>query len=305
LGWRQDSGRSETLVERPVSNESGRLFGNLEYRPSGNLSINAGAYVDHDRLSGTSTTPRIGFNWSVTPSDTLRFVSAKGAHKPDLHEQLARWSYTLRGATPLIGGQSTAQYYQSAISPGGESNVRNEVGYFGVYQRNALTVEAVAFTEHLTNLISEKLQVSSFKPTNNGSARLRGIEGQIAYTHKGGLSASIGGAYVENRSTQLYEKTQLSTLSGFANLSYQWSPLITTSLAAYGANARAPGQFSYGRQDVIMKLNHRVSGFVIQTTATLSHLNNTTTSVFRDVGATNYSRINNKNQAWLAIQFSY
>ena len=293
IGYRRDSGRSDSLSGgKDVAANAARAFFNAEYRPIDNVTLNLGLYVDRDGKSGSEFLPRVGANWAVTPTQTLRASWAVGARRPDLQEQQGNWSYRLINATPAYPGIAQPQYYQTGVAQGGllpERNERLEVGYHGNWVPGHAVVDVVVFREQQRDLVSEKLAINTFSPTNKGSLTTSGIEATLDFKPTEKLSFSVGGALVHARSETALELTQTVPLSGFLRTTYVLSDDLRISAVAYASNASSPGLRSFGRQD--LSLRYKPSAFrKVTFTGTLSHLDNVVTGAYQDIGRASTSR---------------
>lgn len=290
-GLRRHSGLSTTYLGAEVNDSVYRAFGNLEYRPVSELAFNLGAYAEHDELSGTSFSPRVSANYRLSDLQTLRFSWTRGTRTPDVQEQRANWTYTVNDLTPPLNGSSVARLFQSAQSPGGLSSERIrsvEVGYLLNIPSIGLLLDLKAFRDELSSLISEKLQLSAFRPTNNGAVNLSGVELQANAFITTDWSAFLNYAYLDNHSaTNQLETTQYSRHSGsigtWKALAAGWS----ASLAYFGAAGDGLGQSSYGRTDLSISKRFTRDANKAELTFTVRRLDNQQQTYFRDFGVAN------------------
>lgn len=289
LGVRQQSGSSATYLGQAVRNTVWRAFGSLEYRPFADLALNAGAYVERDELSGATVSPRLAANYRLSELQTVRVIWTRGTRTPDVQEQRADWSYALTGAEPALNGASTVRLYQSARSPGGLSSERIrsvELGYLLNVPAYGLLLDVKAFDDQLYSLISEKLQLSSFQPTNNGAVHLSGLELQASAAIASNWWVFANYAYLRNHAaTNPLETTQYSRRSGsigaWTSLGAGW----TVSAAYYGSSGNGLGQSDYGRTDLTLGKSFAGLGHKIETALSVRRLDNLEQTYFRDFGA--------------------
>lgn len=275
-GGRAESGDSRTFLGGTVTNIIGRLFGNIEYKPITRLTINLGAYAEFDRLSGNSVSPRVSLNYRLTPQDTVRFSISSGARTPDILEQRANWSYAV----------SQGRFYQSALATEKirrERIVSREIGYIANVRRYGAQADIKLFDDRLTELVSEKLQVSDFHPTNQNWARLRGAELQIRYAPRETWMAFANYAYLNNQASTILEQTQYARHSGAIGLSHHFKQGWKFSLAAYANSADSPSQSPYRRHDLTLsKLISFGSSRQIIASVTARHLQHRTVRYFEN-----------------------
>ncbi len=308
LGARHHVARSQTFLGGELSNDSLRAFGSIEYRPRKWLTLNAGGYIDRDRLSQSTFSPRAAANFHLSDSQTLRFVFSQGTHTPDIFEQRANWSYNLTQVAPPLHGSTNAKFYRSATAPGNlrpERMTSKELGYLLALKPAGLLLDLKVFEDRLSNLISEKLQVASFSPTNNNSLRLRGFELQSQWNWSPQSSLWFNYAYLQNaQATSVFEQTQYARHSGSLALSHQFSELWSGSVAHYAASGNGLGQSHYGRQDLAVTRQGR-GAIPWRVTLGVSRLDNTSPTYFQDVGSVLENRYDNRLSVFGQLQVNY
>lgn len=285
LGLRRDDASSATYLGGTVGNTTWRAFSNVEYRPFENTSINAGGFYQKDDLTGSSFSPRLALNHHLNANNTLRFVISRADRMPDIIEQRANWSYLTTNMTPPVTSSGAAYFAQSALATGNldaEKMLSREVGYSGNFPQYGLMVDAKLFDDSLTNLISERLTLDSFAPTNRGEVRLRGAEVQADLQLTNDWSVHAGYTRSNNRSNEPMEQTQYSRDSALLGLAKSFDSGWRAGLAVYWASAAPNGQSRYGRQDLTVSKTFRLGARATLTpVVTVSHLSDRlTTSVF-------------------------
>jgi iron complex outermembrane receptor protein len=290
-GLRQNSGFSATYLGANSDEQSWRLFGNAEFKPTSTIVLNAGAYVEHDSLSGSSFSPRLAINYRLTANQTARLAWSRGSRSPDVQEQRADWSYAVPDAMPQLNGASSVRLYQSARSPGGLRSERInsiELGYLATIPAYGLLVDVKAFEDKLTQLISEKLQLADFQPTNSGSVRLSGVELQAAAEVSSEWRIFLNYAYLRNYATTTpLERTQYSRNSGSTGVWHRLPEGWSGALSYVGSSGNGLGQTSYGKIDATVSKALRLGRSPALVQLTLSRLDTPTQTVFRDFGAGN------------------
>ena len=308
IGARWETGESQTYLGGSAANSTWWGFANAEYKPRPWLSLNGGAYAQHDRLSGrTDTSPRLAANVQLTETQGLRFVWSTGTRTPDIEEQRAVWTYSVSDVTPSVNGSSVARFFQSAKSPGGLSSERitsREIGYLLNVPSLGLLFDAKVFDDRLSNLISEKLQLSSYAPTNTGSVRLTGAELQanVALSTDWTLFAEY--AYLRNHdASTLLEQTQYSRNSGAFGIWHRFGPGWSTSFAYYGASGDGVAQSSFGRTDITLTRRFQLGTSEAALALIVRRLDNPTQTSFRDFGASNIVQASYNNRMQVFGQF--
>lgn len=310
IGARRQRGSSETYLGGSVTNSLWWTFFNAEYKPLSWLGFNAGAYAEHDELSSkTQTSPRLAANIKLSNTQTLRMVWSTGTRTPDIQEQRANWSYRYTDAAPPVEGSTEGRFYQSAVSPGGlrSERIRSfEVGYLASVPRLGLTFDAKLFDDRLSDLVSEKLQVSSFTPTNNGSVELRGLELQADFDLSPDWRGFVHYAYLDNRNANpLTERTQYARHSGSIGLSQRWGDGWSWSAQYHGATANGVDQSRDGRQDVTIGKAFRFGRTAAAASLLLRRLDNKTTTAYLDTTSSTSSSYDNRLQVLGQLRVSF
>lgn len=303
LGLRHDTGASDTFTAGRVANRSYRLFGTAQYELQPGLSVHAGAYFEGDHHNGQSVSPRAALTYRATRYTSWRFAHSQGTRSPDMLEQRAFWTYPVDDFSPPLNGSTTGRFYQSAVATGGLKPERvqaTEIAWLYEGEQRA-RLDVRVFNERLTDLISEKLQLSDFRPTNDGAVTLRGAELASSAALTAGLRVDLTYAYLDNLNpTNLTERTQYSRHSGFVSLSANLGA-YEGALAFYGATGDGLGQSDYGRLD--LRLAHSVRAWGIRWSAAvlLQHYTVARTTYFRDFNDTLISTRTDRTRMLLTV----
>lgn len=309
IGARQDVGNSQTFLGGRVSNNSVRAFSNVEYKPARWLNINAGGFLEKDQITGMAFSPRIAMNTHLADNHTLRFVISKGARMPDIQEQRANWTYLATNFSAPLNGATQGYFFQSARAPGNLGNEKilsREIGYLGNLPQYGILLDAKLFDDKLTDLISEKLQVSDFSPTNSNSAHLRGGELQVSYEPNDRWMLYFAYSYLHNDASTSLEQTQYSNHSGALGFTHVFDRGWRGSLAFYGSGASTFGQTFYGRKDLTLSKTFILEKYTRLTTSfIIRHLDNVSTQYFQDFGKTVESRYNSGMQYFVTCKLTF
>lgn len=309
FGVRQDTGNSQTYLGGKHSNLTWRVFANVEYKPIDPIILNIGGYYEKDDLTGSFFSPRVAVNYHVNENHTLRLVQSIASRMPDIQEQKADWSYFSTNYSLPINGATAGYYYQSATSPGGLKSERiksTEVGLLSNFPRLGLLIDAKIYEDRLSDLISEKLQLSSFEPTNSNSATLRGAELQATYTPSDRWSLNFGYAYAVNHPSTQVEETQYARQSGSLSVTRLFDNGWRASFGYSGNSANTTGQTPYGREDLTLMKTFSIGGGARLTTAfTLSHLDHKVSTFLVDTNRIRESYYNNAFEGYLSMKIDF
>jgi iron complex outermembrane recepter protein len=311
LGARQQRADSQIFFDStPAKNTQYRAFANLEYKVVPWLHLNLGGYGEKDQLSGYSFSPRVAINTHLSETQTVRMLVSRGNRSPDLLEQRAKWSFYVKDLSSPLNGSSTGRFFQSALAAGDLKSERvtsKEIGYFLNLQPVGLMLDVKVFDDQLTSLISEKLQLSNFAPTNQNSAHLTGLELQTQWALSSSTSAFLNYAVLKNHASTPLERTQYSKHSGAVGVSQSFGNGWQWSAAYYGAsgNGEGEGEAFYGREDLNISKTFDWVGGRWRGSFMVSRLDNKTVSYFQDFGRNVDGKYNSRLKAYgqLSVDF--
>ncbi|CAH0350855.1 TonB-dependent siderophore receptor [Aquabacterium sp. CECT 9606] len=260
-GLRHQRASSETYFGGSVSNNVQWVFGHAEYRPVDWLTTNVGGYGESNSLSGSTFSPRLAVNVRLSDHQTVRAVVSKGTRTPDLFEERANWSYTVRDLSVPIDGSTTGHLFTAVKARSDLSSEQiwsHELGYLLMLPRIGLSLDARVFDDHLSKLISERLTTLDFSPDNSGSVRLTGAELQLNWTLSDRWSTWANYGYLLSREVSHIEETmQYSRHSGALGVSLAFSKNWSAGVAHYAASGDGVYQLRYGRTD--LTIGHALS----------------------------------------------
>jgi iron complex outermembrane receptor protein len=309
LGAIYESGESQTYLAGSAHNANVHTFANVEYKVESWLNFNAGGFWEYETLNGSEFSPRLGLNIHVSPNHTLRMNSSRGTRLPDIQEQKADWGYRVSNAMPALNGQTSLTFFQNSQAKGGlsgEHNVTNEIGYFGNFPAAGLTLDARLFQTRLYHLISEKLQLTEFKPTNTGAVKLVGSEFQLTYKPSDSWNIYATYSHLNNydAATPL-ESTQVSNNSGSLGISKDFSSGWQLGFATYQASGNGIGHTYYGREDLILSKEFRVGPARLTATLMAQHFDNLHQTYFQDIGSTVDARYKRGMQYYATLRAEF
>ncbi len=276
-GLRYDRAKGETWLNGDVSYYSARLFGTAEYRITHHAILNLGGMFEYedDRVDETHFSPRAALNYHFNDFHTLRFVLSKAVRTPDILELNLDWNFHAINLNPPFEGRTEGLFYYNAKTDGdleSEEILSKELSYYANLPHAGLSWDISVFEQELDDLISEKLQFFDYFPTNDNSATLRGVEVQLAYQPLRNLYAYLAYAYMDNNTSQFFERTLSPRHSGSAYLSYDFDKGYGGTLAYYGADDISG--FSYNRYDLILTKRARLGGNRFDASFILRHFAN-------------------------------
>lgn len=178
-GGRWETTRSSTMFhgDPAVNRQVWRLFGNLEWKPSHWLTVNAGSTAEEDSLAGATFSPRLSANFHLDGENTLRIGAARAHRTPsaiDLRGDRWKSPFSTATGTPIPIDQLYVRrvYADRDVKP--ERIDSLELGYLGDWKAQRMSLDVRLFNERIPNRIvdltrelpSQLCQVSSGPPFN-------------------------------------------------------------------------------------------------------------------------------------------
>ena len=247
---------NQTFFNGRKSIWSTRLFGNAEYRFE-RMVINFGAMVEDENknLDHPEISPRLGLNYRISPSNTIRYAVAKAIRTPDVLEMDREWNYFIHNLSVPVNGETNLPLFHTATANGdlnSEEIISQEIGIYGHHRfpldnlgSAEFEYDFKIFYDEMSELIAEKLQYFDYSPTNNTENTLTGAEVEVNYTISGGFLPSYlkkvklhaNYAYLDSDTNNFFERSLYARHTGaFYSLFYLPND-VHLSLAYYGNSA--------------------------------------------------------------------
>lgn len=156
-----------------------RWFGNLEWRIANDWLINAGGLYEKNQLVKDNFAPRLMLNYTLLPQHTLRIGTTKAQRTPTLFEMRADESIR----HPTTGVLQAAKYL-SRGNVRSETVSSRELGYFGDFREQNLTLDVRMYREKLRDMVTAvTYTIAAADPSasdfvNNLDMDVKGIEQQ-------------------------------------------------------------------------------------------------------------------------------
>ncbi|MDP1996559.1 MAG: TonB-dependent receptor, partial [Gallionella sp.] len=184
VGARQDSATAPNALRYSPTWREYRLFGHDEWRITPASLINIGAMAEKNALGQTRVSPRISYNYHLTPRDTLRASVSVAYRNPEMVEELGNQSILLNN----VGGKQWTWHNISAA--GGlrpEKAISREIGYIGQLDEDGSTLDIRAYHDQISDIIwvdlvadaNSIITPKSFQSDFN--AFYSGLEGTLNY----------------------------------------------------------------------------------------------------------------------------
>jgi len=165
-----------------------------------------------------------------------------------------------------------------------------------------LMLDVRAFHDKLTDLISERPNLTGATPTNNGSVTLSGIEIQSNWQWSPAWLAYANYAYLDNHdATPLLERSQYSRHSGSLGLSHDFGGGWRGSLAYFGASGNGLYESSYGREDITLIKSGELQDMAWTVTVGLRRFDNTTVTWATGPTASKFSSFDDRVQGFIQL----
>lgn len=197
VGAREDVVESPNAYFRsgPVSNTFLRAFGQLEWLPTRDLTVNLGGMVENEEISGTSFSPRIGLNYGLTPANTIRFAASRANRSPVLIAEYGNWYIDFPGGRNHIVRASGGLRREVVDSV--------EVGHLFRAANGRFRIDTRLHHDHIRDLImytypsvpGDTLDGFAVDLENTDNARITGLETGISYESEAGARLHVTYAY--------------------------------------------------------------------------------------------------------------
>jgi len=141
-------------VGRELRQWVGRAFGQLEWRPNELATLNLGATFEDDSIAGEAFLPRVALNFHPLKDQTFKFIVGKSRRNPTLYEsrgderlyQKVGSVVAPAGALIVVEKSSSGRVQPTEVTS-------KEVGYFGEFRQQGITIDARIFKEDVENWI--------------------------------------------------------------------------------------------------------------------------------------------------------
>jgi len=206
-----------------------RLFGNLEWRATPTVLVNAGAMAEKASYSDASLAPRLMINWHATSAQTWRAGISKAFRPPSTYENFANVHYRWTDANPLLSFDQT-----SLRGPGNllsEEVVSREIGYLGEFPDLGLNLDVRVFREEISNFIRQVNGGTARTYANDESFVIKGLEYQAKWQPWQGSQFILNQTYTDitsvNPGSALAAPQLATSLSYFQTLPGQMNLTLT------------------------------------------------------------------------------
>ena len=218
---RLDEFESETYNDGRTENSNTSLFSNIEYRFNNDFIANIGGMYEEDKLNGEYFSPRVALNYSINPSQSIKFIYSEAIRSPNLFEQEGEVNISLENVTlnnaPMQTGSVPIYIpdYDAVIDfdvvdsevvlPRGDGDgdlsyekiYSHELSYFGLIPQFDAQLDIKFFYDELSGLISQTMDHSKTL-TNENKLVLHGVEGQFKFQLNADNQVWFTWAYVES-----------------------------------------------------------------------------------------------------------
>ena len=199
-GFRSDQSDANGLIgAATITRDQWRAFGNLEWSLTPQTLLHLGAMVEDANDLASTVSPRIALNQRLNDNHSLRLSAARAYRYPSMFESYAEADFLwedgakLNCESPspsLYPSGPCVRWYSSGVPMlGPEKMDAYEIGYFGRFMNDRITLDIKLFDNQLTRMIDGENQPNQSVflglPVNvygnNWTARHRGLETQLQY----------------------------------------------------------------------------------------------------------------------------
>lgn len=245
LAYRRETADSRFYLNGKVSNESYSAFAHMEYHPFNKVLVNIGSHYEKGDTSGSTFSPRVALILHFNPNHTVRLVRSRATRSIDIYESAASNRLYLKGInapyqnnTESLLGQPEALFYvrnDMDVALDNETIDAIELGYYG-YIADQLEMDIRLFDEELDKLISEGVNLATFKPSNNNSVHMQGAETQLKWRAGDRDLLLLTAAYLDNDASIKIENRLTAKYSGAFMWNHKFNNDINGNLAYFRAD---------------------------------------------------------------------
>lgn len=284
LGMRYQDANSFSYFGGKATNQVRWLFGHVEYRPTSTLTLNLGGYGESNSMGPSTFSPRAAVNYHLTDNQSVRAVYSKGTRTPDLVEMRGQSGPTIEDLSPPVQGLTSSKpvtFLRGNHDLTPERNTSIELGYLVALRQWGMTIDTKAFSERLTNLISDYNANYEIVATNNGGVKLDGIETQASWDLSDGWSGWMSYSYLVNhQANNPVEMTQWSRQSGSLAVSRQFNNHWRGSAAHYFSSGNGVNERLYERTDITLSHDFTMDTLPASATLVLGYLHTPTVNTY-------------------------
>lgn len=231
-------------ASRKAKKDTLRLFGNLEWRPTEDTVINAGAMWEREKATGgtadSNLSPRAALNYHLDDYHTLRASYSEAVSTPDLLATNAIWSL-VPGSYLGVGTNYLNEIYgvpNATLKP--EHITSRELGWMINYPAQHFEMDLKLFKDDASDLFEDTgadyygANASDAVIINLNHADISGVEGQIRWSYSPSNTLLLNGAHLFHLNSNDW-KTSASfpTNSGSLIDIHEFGNGISTSMALY------------------------------------------------------------------------
>lgn len=155
---RYEQSGSASLFDRDsnrdfITNNTYRLFGHSEWKPDAKWTINAGALIENNDITGTDVSPRFAINHHFSANHTVRASVSRAYRTPSVLESNAD---SVSSAFDASGNRVEIDQLVLAdrkLEP--EEITSFELAYIGNFPKYALNIDAKFFYDKIKNTIDD------------------------------------------------------------------------------------------------------------------------------------------------------
>lgn len=292
-GFRGERAESKTLLlnQGKITEEKWRLFGNVQWKPIDNLSVNVGGMFEKTTISASHLSPRIAANYSLNDSSSVRTSVTRAYRTPSLLSKNSSSAFLL----------ANGSYYDLITQPNPnlkpEQLISYELGYFHQWRNTGSFLDLRVFTEKVDNAIdsfylgdgSEDTEADGYRISGNiAQWRNMGAELQFKYVLHPDLSLLANYSYLNmkgqrDRGTRPGDSHDIDSLEArtpmhTASMLLQWQATNTLSISAaqyYTSSAdwlEGGYREQYRRTDLVLNNAFRLQNSTLNTRLIVQNL---------------------------------
>jgi len=218
--FRYERAKSDILLQYPdkdwIDETSWQLFGNVQYKATDRVTLNAGAMFEESSIAGGAISYRTALNYALSDTSTIRTAYSHAHRMPSLLEANRRFAIDL---SPVIA-QPKGTLFDYEVLPNRDVEPEQinsiEIGYFHLWPEYNTHFDLRVFYEDINDAIVRSFRIDSDTAdpnndhydisANNGEWTNQGAELQFKFTSPAAHKSTVLFNYSYNQTRGIWNR---------------------------------------------------------------------------------------------------
>lgn len=220
--FRYERAKSDILLQYPdkdwIDETSWQLFGNVQYKATDRVTLNAGAMFEESSIAGGAISYRTALNYALSSTSTIRTAYSQAHRMPSLLEANRRYIVDFSAIVPAPAGT----LFNAEVLPNRDIEPEQinsiEIGYLHLWPEYNSHFDLRVFYEDINDAIVRSFRIDNDittpEPlndhydisTNNGEWTNQGAELQFKYTSSAAHKSTLLFNYSYNQTRGIWNR---------------------------------------------------------------------------------------------------